>query len=404
MSSFLKSFIREKNPEIMNTVQSRFFVIYPKENESEAHTVLEQIKERLFIEYELWSYSAVDDEADYFEKVVTPAVENADFVLVFVAKGSTDDYLLSETCRLCSNLNKRIAPVKIGNGRVKSKDWNFRSEILDYSDESERITIIEQMHSWLGLPKVGDVYGSTVTLSADLPYTVKRGDVILGSGRSKEKIDCVLSKGTDYLHFLTGNEWNMYQYSIRDNNSHLEFEASLSGLKQLSSSSTDLMLYDPSSSADCDWDMTHRNDFALVASSMDDKKRNVITQSYQKYYDSMRVSYPEFVPEKLPEPIKIHWILWLIAIVLTIWAYGLGIIMLIICYAVKKGREKQIERTRERNARRCQELNSSTENKAKMIWQDVNSRMNAALSNRNLEGASLSYCEPMGSRCYYNGR
>lgn len=388
----------------MNTVQSRFFVIYPKENQSEAHSVLEQIKERLSIEYELWSYAAVDDEADYFEKVVAPAVEIADFVLVFVAKGTTDDYLLSETCRLCSNLNKRIAPVKIGNGRVKSKDWNFRSEILDYSDESERITIIEQMHSWLGLPKVGDVYGSTVTLSADLPYMVKRGDVILGTGRAKEKIECVLSKGSNYLHFLTGNEWNMYQYSIRDNDSHLEFEASLSGLKQLSSSSTDLMLYDPSTCDDCVWDMTHRDDFALVASSMDDKKRDVIIQSYRKYYDTMRVSYPEFVPEKLPEPIKIHWLLWLVAIALTIWAFGLGIILLIVCYAAKKGRKIQIERTKERNAKRCRELNRSTESNAEMIWRDVNSKMNAALSKRNFECSSLPYNKPMGNRCYYNGR
>ena len=163
-------------------MEDRFFVIYPKSRYDETNKIMQDIAERLVIDYQLWWYSDVSDkfqlrswlpdedqlwsytymnnEYDYYQNVVVPSIEKAEFVLVFLANGSENEYLVSESVRLCNNMNKSMIPIKLKNSDIKEKDWNFRSKILDYYDGEQRIRIIEQMHGWLGLVSKDEIYGS----------------------------------------------------------------------------------------------------------------------------------------------------------------------------------------------------------------------------------------------------
>ena len=130
---------------------NRFFVIYPKSGFAETDKIIRDITDRLGIDYKLWSYSDVHDEYDYYKKVVEPAIEKVEFVMVFLNKESENEFLVSESVRFCTNLNKSLIPIKLKNSDVKEKDWNFRSKFIYIQDEKQVAELEEKMRGWLGL-------------------------------------------------------------------------------------------------------------------------------------------------------------------------------------------------------------------------------------------------------------
>lgn len=134
--------------------QNSFYVCYAKDDEQLAVTIIGEIAEDLDIRYGLWQYHLIGDESVYFESVVVPSVEKAGFVLLLLSRSSENDELVIKTQELCHNLNKRLIPVKICNGRLKLKSFSFRTEIVDYCDRPQKLDLLEQMHSWLGFAKV----------------------------------------------------------------------------------------------------------------------------------------------------------------------------------------------------------------------------------------------------------
>ena len=191
--------------------KNQFFVAYPKDGQGETMAIMKIIEKRLNINYDLWSYSDVKDEADYYQEVIEPTVQEADFVLAVVGKQSEEDYLLTETIRLCNNLNKSMIPIKLGSGRIKDKNWNFRTKIVDFTDESQRIALIEQMHGWLGLTKTGDVYGSSVVINTGVPGgIVSRDNEVMGKTNANGQLDCVLAKGSKVITIEKNGGLDLY--------------------------------------------------------------------------------------------------------------------------------------------------------------------------------------------------
>ena len=130
--------------------QSNFFVIYPRKSYKEAENAMRLIGYSIGRDCILYSYLDVHDEEDYYQNIVVPAIEKADFVLAFISNGAENEYLLRESVRLCNNLNKSTIPVKLGTGGIKESVWNFRSNIIDFSDNIQRSNLLGQIHAWLG--------------------------------------------------------------------------------------------------------------------------------------------------------------------------------------------------------------------------------------------------------------
>lgn len=134
--------------------QKSFYVSYAKDDELLAVSVIGEIADELDIRYGLWQYHLISDTSLYFDNVVTSAVGNAGFVVLLLSKSSEGDELVRKTQELCRNLNKRLIPLKICNGKLKLRNFSFRTEIIDYNDRTQKLELLEQMHSWLGLAKV----------------------------------------------------------------------------------------------------------------------------------------------------------------------------------------------------------------------------------------------------------
>lgn len=135
-------------------IQSVCFVCYAKVDEQKAQSVFEEINSTLEINYVLWSYRMVGDVDVYYEQVVAPAIEKADFVLFLLTKEIENDELARRVYSYCHNLNKSMIPLKIDNGRLRLKEFEFRTEVADFYDRQDKVNFLEQMHSWLGLVKI----------------------------------------------------------------------------------------------------------------------------------------------------------------------------------------------------------------------------------------------------------
>lgn len=367
----------------------RFYVAYPKDGEDETRAIVNNVKRRLNIDYELWSYAGVQDEADYYQQVVEPAIQDAEFVLVFVGKQSGDDYLLNEAIRLCNNLNKSMVPIKIGSGRLKEKNWGFRTKVVDFGDESQRIALIEQLHGWLGLTKVGDVYGARVLIKADTPSVIMRNDEVLGNDDG-DGLNCIFAKGChDIVVKSNDGCWNRYRYQVADNDSELQFEASLKGVRQLARFGTSPFMFNPDSDSIPRWDLTSRRDFALVSSSEDQKKQTIIVNSYKNYYYSKLRPYPVFQPETIEHSKGLCIFFWVISILLCFVALGTGLVIIAGYYIIRRQRDKIVER---RNERRRQQLIVDTDSWNRSVWSDANARMNKELDLYGLSHVSLKNC------------
>lgn len=275
--------------------KNSFFILYPRIAETEAKAVVDEINYRLCIDYKLWSYAEVDDEDEYFEHVIQPEIENTRIVLAMVAKDTNNDFLLKKGCKLASDLGEQqIVPIKIGKGRVKAKDWAFRTDFVDFDDEEERIRLIENMFGWLGLRKEGDMYGSRVTLGCDVSATVTRNNEVIGKVSPNQKLVFNLSKGMGEFVMQMGQNWNAYAYHLPNNDDRLEFDATLKDNIMLSNSFKEKLIFDPVVDEHPRWDVTGRTDFRLVASSEDGKKKQVIFDSYKRCYEATIRPCPEY--------------------------------------------------------------------------------------------------------------
>ena len=379
-------------------LQSKFFIVYPRDCQQEAMNVVDNINYRLGIDYPLWEYDSVDDTAGYFQEVAQPAIEEAMFVLAFIGKSSEEDYLLKQSVTLCQNLNKSLVPIKIGDGRVKDKNWGFRTRMVDYSEENQCITLIEQMHSWLGLTRVGDVYGSKVTIITDTPCTITRNGELLGSTLSKgldgtnNTFCCTLAKGCQDLVVETRDGyWNRYRCVVSDNNGEIQYEASLKGVTQLAKNHYSLFLFNPDSGSIPRWDLTERNDFQLVGSSEDEKKRKVVVESYNNYYHSKLKPYPEFHPQEIIHRKWADVVCWVVAVAIGFFGFDdggieTGVVLVFWFYVIRSIKDNII---RKLNERRRKDLITKTDNANQREWSSAVRRMNQELGLYKLSAESL---------------
>lgn len=364
-----------------------FFVAYPKNGESETNSIMDMIKKRLNIDYELWSYADVKDEVEYFQEVVEPAIENADFVLAFVNRRSEDDYLLKEAIRFCNNLNKSIVPIKFGSGRVRERNWDFRSKVVDIDDEPQRISLIEQIHGWLGLTKVGDLYGSNVLIKTDFPAVISRNNEVLGKTDEDGRLECVLTKGSREIVIESGGCWNQYRYVVSSDDEDLTFEASLKGVRELSQYESSAFFFNPDSGDLPDWDLTHRRDFRLLSSSEDDKKRQIIFNSYNICYKSKLVPYPEFKPREIIHSKGLLIAAWVIPGILAFFTYGATLIITLLFFVIRAARDAVI---RKQNERRRRQQIEQTDSKNQAVWYETNRKMNLMLDEYGFPHVSLA--------------
>lgn len=135
-------------------IQNKFLVCYAKLDEKLANAVVNEISKYLEVSYSLWSYAVVTDVDAYFEAIVVPIIDNADFVLLFLSGSVEQDEMVMKVYRYCNNLNKSIVPVKVDSRKLKFRDFAFRSRVFDYDKKEDKEDLLEQMHSWLGLVKI----------------------------------------------------------------------------------------------------------------------------------------------------------------------------------------------------------------------------------------------------------
>lgn len=274
--------------------KKNFFILYPRVVEEEARSVVDKLNDRLSIDYRLWSYAEVEDEQDYLERFIQPEIERADVILALVAKDTNEDYLLKNGCKYASDRDLPIVPIKIGKGKLRAKNWSFRTDIVDFDDEEERIKLVTNLYSWLGLRKRGDIYGSKITLCTDTMASVTRDGELIGNVAPVKKLEFNLTKGNGEFTVQSGNNWNTYSYQVPDNDGKIVYEVTLKDNIMLSNTPVSRLVFDPLVEAPPKWDATERTDFKLSASSEDNKKRQAIVDSYERLYKATIRPYPDY--------------------------------------------------------------------------------------------------------------
>lgn len=363
--------------------KTSFFILYPRISEEEVKGIVDELNYRLSIDYKLWSYAAVQDEEDYFDRVLQPEVERADFILAMVAKDTANDNLLKKACKCASDNDKQVIPIKIGKGRVKSKDWAFRTEFVDFYNEEERIRLIEHMHGLLGKRRVGDIYGSKVTLGVDVNASVIRNDELMGNASPENKLVFNLAKGTGEFKVQTGNNWNEYIYYLPTNDEKVDFDATLKDNIMLSNTPKEQLMFDPLLGQQPKWDVTDRSDFKLNASSEDDKKKNVIFNSFERCYKATIRPCPEYDMKEFRHRYFIIFLMVVFCIVLSITVeWYVGIIVFAVFMFLRRLRKKQLLAWNRRKKRKLQER---FDNFNISRWAHCLSEMNNLLESQGLE-------------------
>ncbi len=375
--------------------KKKFFILYPRIAEEEAKSVVDEINYRLGTDYKLWSYAEVDDEEDYFERVIQPEIENSSIILAMVAKDTNNDVLLKKGCKLASDSGEQqIIPIKIGKGRVKAKDWAFRTDFVDFYDEPDRIKFIENMYGWLGLRKEGDIYGSRITLGTDVDATVIRNEEVIGKVSPRKKLVFNLAKGYGEFVVQTGDDWNKYGYTLPTNDDQLEFDATLKDNIMLSNTFSHKLIFDPLIDPQPKWDVTDRSDFRLKASSQDGKKRQAIFNSYERCYKATIRPCPEYDTKEF----RHRFLLIILVIVFCIlfgiffdgaWYENIGYPILIFVgfMILRKIRKKQLKAWNRRKERKMkEEFNDFNLSR----WTTCLREMNTLLESHGLESMKLS--------------
>lgn len=373
----------------------KFFILYPRIAEEAAKKVVDELNYRLSLDYQLWSYAEVDDEEEYFDRVIQPAIESSSIVLAMVAKDTNNDPLLKKGCKLASDLGEQqVIPIKIGKGRVKAKDWSFRADIVDFEDEEERIKFVENMFSWLGLHKEGDIYGSRVTLGSDVSATVTRNDEVIGKVSPNRKLVFNLAKGNGEFVLQTGQNWNKYAYHLPNNDDQLEFDATLNDNIKLSNTFGDKLIFDPLIDPQPKWDVTDRTDFRLRASSEDGKKRNAIFNSYERCYKATLRPCPEYDTKEFRNRPLLVLLVLLGCILFGVFYggewyenFGYPILIFLVFLILRKMRKKQLRRWNRRKERNLKDdVNSFNHSR----WTTCLREMNSLLECHGLDSMKLS--------------
>ena len=177
-----------------------FFVVYPRKSYTEAKDAMQLIGYSIGMDCPLFSYSDVHDEAEYYQNIVVPAIEKADFVLAFICNGAENEYLLQESVRLCNNLNKSTIPVKLGSSDINGQVWNFRSSIIDFSNKSQRAILLDQIHAWMG----SVVINGHVCIDLGLPSGTQWATCNIGAFEPEDSgIHYIWGETTPYKHEYT---------------------------------------------------------------------------------------------------------------------------------------------------------------------------------------------------------
>lgn len=373
-----------------------FFILYPRVAEEDAMRFTQELNYRLAINYKLWSYAEVEDEVDYFERFIQPEIERAAIILALVAKDTQEDYLLKSGCKYASDLGEQqIVPIKIGDGKVKDKNWSFRTSIIDFSKEEERANLITNLYGWLGLRKTGDIYGTKVTLSSDENASVIRSDEMIGNVSSVKKLSFNLAKGNGAFIVQSGDHWNKYVYHIADNNGQVDFNATLKDNIMLSNTSQGRLVFDPLVDPKPKWDVTDRSDFMLSASSEDAKKKQAIYDSYERCYKATIRPYPEYDTKDFRNRGYLFAVFGgLAGLLLYIGIFAgeggvalAGPLIFLLFLFLRGRRKKQLRRWNRRKKRKMEErIDKFNQNRWSLCVND----MNALLASHGLANMSLT--------------
>lgn len=386
-----EAIIHKQEPKDVTTYKqeiemNKFFVVYPKSAQQSVTEIMKSLCRRLDIKkYDLWQYDKVDDANQFFCDTVEPEVEKALFVIAMLDKNAHEDFLVTETVRLCSNLNKLIIPVAVE--KVSSRKWSFRSDILYYREEKDRIELVKLMSGQLGLKRIGDVYGSQIVITSDTPCTVKRGNTLIGNITDVNKpLTCVLGKGGDKLRVEAGSQWAEYHYVIPDNNSIIQFKPLLQPILE---QSRGLVVYSPGNLAS--WrsmqDENENDFFFLSGTSLDNSRSTAIYNYYDNQYKSRMVQYPVFHPKVVEDSDVLNVILGILtigSIVLLFFFFSLGVCGLVIRLAIKIIRSLYKKAVEKSNEVRREMLISETDAKNDRLYSSCNEQMGVVLKKYNL--------------------
>ena len=326
----------------------KFFVCYAGCDEKMAREVVKAISHRLHAEYYLWSHNDIEDETDYIDSVVSPSIEKAEFILFLVTKEGSEERLLKEQFTIANNLNKRILPliieknaINLGVLKIKSP-FAFRTGTLSYNDESDRINLITQMFSWLGLPVVGDIYGSSVRLNVDHSVIIRRGQDTLGHARKGVPFEMTLSKGSHKItlqNIISDDEdWKEYFCEISDNDTEVDLSVSMTDVAEVRKNRIADQMINPENDKELNRDLeSDTKILRLSRTSQDIKKRDVVLASfYRTYIESLqeepKLTYTQYklLPEEYIGYLCLAltffiWgkaILWILAFILFVITFG----------------------------------------------------------------------------------
>jgi len=326
----------------------KFFVCYAGCDEKQVREVVDTISHRLHAEYHLWSHNDIEDEADYIDSVISPSIEKADFVLFLVSKEGSEERLLKEQFTIANNLNKRVLPliieknaINLGVLKIKSP-FAFRTGTLSFNDENDRINLITQMFSWLGLPVVGDIYGSSVRLNVDHAVIIRRGQETLGHAKKGVPFEMTLSKGCHKITLqniiFDIEDWKVYICEISDNNSEVELSVSMTDVAEVRKNRIADQMINPENEKELNRDLASDTKvLRLSRTSQDIKKRDVVLASfYREYIESLqeepKLTYTQY--KLLPE----EYIGYLcLALTFFIWGKAILWILAFILYLITFG-------------------------------------------------------------------
>ena len=329
--------------------KKKMYVCCAESDEGMVKDALVSIGKRLCMELSLYSLSDSDEKSSFGEQ----AIEEADFVLFFFTWEGARDPRLDKQFSLASHLNKLIIPVNLEAGKINlaklkvKPPFVFRSAPLVYSEKEDYIKLVEQIHSALGLQKIGDVYGSFVNLMADRDVNIFRGEELMGHAVKDKPLRVCLSRGEHRITFSSTSpdegDWVEYLIRIADDDSLgpenlMEVRACLADVEYVRYTDFKDLMFDPEEKSRLEWDT--RADtiyFKLSRTSQDSRKREVVVESfYRKYIESLTPKpAPRYCDFKLIPDGCVFWPCFLLSI--GIWGKLLLLLLSAFVYFISLG-------------------------------------------------------------------
>lgn len=86
-----------------------------------------------------------------FDETVKPYFDKSEFVVFLLTQKADNDNFLTKVFTECNNINKKVIPVNVFDTNLSLSRFQFRSDIVNYTNVRQKLKLMDQMRAWLGI-------------------------------------------------------------------------------------------------------------------------------------------------------------------------------------------------------------------------------------------------------------